>query len=261
MVQSTSTSAPAGTGSPGVTAGTHVTAGTKSCCESTQPATGLKGNGKSIGFWLDINGKMTKLFGFRKDKLDEYARVLNEYGERLGNSVTVYSLIPPETGQYLAMKSHSGDVGSKNDMTDYLNSIFNNNVKAVDVFSEINRHKDEYVYFRSDHHWTMRGAYYGYTALMGVNGGIPTPLDQFVIKKVEGSLGSIYRNTLSKTLKNNPDTVELFEPFVDNQFYIYNGKRGHKADVLDMKYTTWQDKYSIFLSYRRGRLVCDKDKC
>jgi hypothetical protein len=37
-------------------------------------------------------------------------------------------------------------------------------VIPVDVWSALNAHKNEYLYFRTDHHWTQRGAYYAYTA-------------------------------------------------------------------------------------------------
>ena len=32
----------------------------------------------------------------------------------------------------------------------------------LDLTETMKSHEDEYIYFRTDHHWTMRGAYYGY---------------------------------------------------------------------------------------------------
>ena len=37
-------------------------------------------------------------------------------------------------------------------------------VKKVDGYSKLAAHTDEYIYFRTDHHWTQLGAYYAYTA-------------------------------------------------------------------------------------------------
>jgi hypothetical protein len=207
---------------------------------------------KNIGFWLPVKSKMTRIFSFRKDKLSDYARILNLYSEKLGDKVKIYSVIPPETGEYLRMKKYPGITDSQNESVDYLNSLFRENVKAVDAYGILNRHKDEYVYFRSDHHWTMRGAYYAYTALMNLKGEAPTPLEKYEVKKVEGFLGSIYRNTLKKSLKDNPDTVELFMPFTTHQFFIHRGKKVQQADVLDMKYAARMDKYPIFLSTGGG---------
>lgn len=34
----------------------------------------------------------------------------------------------------------------------------------VDVYSELSEHADEEIYYRTDHHWTSLGAYYGYQA-------------------------------------------------------------------------------------------------
>ena len=37
---------------------------------------------------------------------------------------------------------------------------------TVDLCTTLNAHRDEDLYYRTDHHWTSLGAYYGYTALM-----------------------------------------------------------------------------------------------
>lgn len=48
--------------------------------------------------------------------------------------------------------------------TDYYVASFNSNVKNIDIYDVLAAHTDEYIYFRTDHHWTGLGAYYAYTA-------------------------------------------------------------------------------------------------
>lgn len=49
-------------------------------------------------------------------------------------------------------------------------------VQVTVPYEELRAHRDEAIYFRSDHHWTMRGAAYGYMALaeaLGIDGADP----------------------------------------------------------------------------------------
>ena len=50
--------------------------------------------------------------------------------------------------------------------------------QTVDLCTPLNAHRDEDLYYRTDHHWTSLGAYYGYTALMDAMGLEAEPLDQ-----------------------------------------------------------------------------------
>ena len=43
----------------------------------------------------------------------------------------------------------------------------------VDAYSVLEAHKDEYIYFRTDHHWSDLGAYYAYTAFCNAIGQTP----------------------------------------------------------------------------------------
>ncbi|MDO7206013.1 DHHW family protein [Paraclostridium bifermentans] len=48
---------------------------------------------------------------------------------------------------------------------DSIDSIYKNmdkDVKTVDAYDNLKKHKDEYIYFNTDHHWTSLGAYYAY---------------------------------------------------------------------------------------------------
>ena len=46
-------------------------------------------------------------------------------------------------------------------------------IVTVDAYSALAAHTDEYLYFRTDHHWTQLGAYYAYTAFCEAAGFEP----------------------------------------------------------------------------------------
>ena len=74
---------------------------------------------------------------------------------------------------------------------DLVNSKIGNNVTPVDAYSILKKHKTEYIYFKSDHHWTQLGAYYAYTKYCEAADLKPFKLKDYPLKKVEGFLGTL----------------------------------------------------------------------
>lgn len=74
-------------------------------------------------------------------------------------------------------------------------------------------HRDEYLFFRSDHHWTHRGAYYAYAQFAQSIGLQPRPIDDFEVKILNTKmLGSMVKYTKDARVKKFYDTVEAYMP-------------------------------------------------
>lgn len=77
-----------------------------------------------------------------------------------------------------------------------------------DVFAELQEHQDEYIYYRTDHHWTTLGAYYAYCLWADTTGhraGEPGDYDR------EKIFDDFYGTTYNKAPVRVPaDCVELF---------------------------------------------------
>ena len=50
-----------------------------------------------------------------------------------------------------------------NKITEMIKSQLNDKNIIIDTASILQEHKDEYIYYKTDHHWTSLGAYYAYT--------------------------------------------------------------------------------------------------
>ena len=55
---------------------------------------------------------------------------------------------------------------SQKEAIDYIYANMPERIRPVDAYGALEKHKDEYIYYRTDHHWTALGAYYGYCALL-----------------------------------------------------------------------------------------------
>lgn len=207
------------------------------------------GDDPNVGYWMVIDGKAVQLFKFNKESFDYYADILNKYSEELGDGVKIYSMIPPTNGEFMQLRKYKGITDSQNDAFDYLKSKMNKNIFSVDVFSALNNYKDEYIYFRTDHHWTSLGAYYGYVGFMESKGETPLSLSQYEEINFGNFLGSSYTKTLDKSLEENPDNLTAYKPLTNHEFTVYKGNEGTNADIIDLKYKDdISKKYLAFLS-------------
>ena len=95
---------------------------------------------------------------------------------------------------------------------DYYYSIMDERVRTVETYDALRAHRDEYIYFRTDHHWTALGAYVGYRNFMVAANRSAFPLEHYKESVYEGFVGSFYRETESKALTSKPDTIYAYAP-------------------------------------------------
>ena len=116
---------------------------------------------------------------------------------------------------------------------------------AVDILSALNAHKDEYIYYRTDHHWTTLGAYYGYCALAQTLGYDPVALDSYTPTVVSDSFyGTVYSSSGVRWV--SPDSITAYVP--DTGITVKNYPTGTETDGVLYDYSALdkKDKYTFF---------------
>ena len=98
----------------------------------------------------------------------------------------------------------------------------------------LSAHKEEAIYYRTDHHWTSLGAYYGYEALMGALGMAAVPLEKYSPVTVsEDFYGTSHAKAAAGWIA--PDDIVLYVP------EEFEGQLYH-LEALETR-----DKYAFFL--------------
>ena len=190
-----------------------------------------------------------ELFGYYYNMLENYAKKVNAIQEAVPD-VNVYSLVVPTAVEfYSPVKYHTG-MRSQKEALATLKTLFRKEIKPVDAYTYLAAAADQYIYYRTDHHWTARGAYQGYYAFCKAAGEEPIPIDDFDSDICAYDfVGTLYRYTKSKTLKDDPDYVEIFyQPVVEwsTAFYSADMTGEYKAVVLS-DVTGTSNKYLVFL--------------
>lgn len=112
------------------------------------------------------------------------------------------------------------------------------------VWENLRRHREEYIYYRTDHHWTMLGAYYAYEAWAGGRGLVPVPLEELEHQTVkEGFLGTHYARL---HYADRPDTIEVYDPGTDCRAVYDLGESG-LTGLYQEELLLSEDAYRYFL--------------
>ena len=159
-------------------------------------------------------------------KIKRYAAAVNALADLLGSDVQTFSMPVPNAAEFYAGSDWNTGHYSQKAMFQTLQDNLAANVTYVDAYTELAKHTDEYIYFRTDHHWTHQGAYYAYTALGKVVGFTAEPQSKFATGQWDNFVGSMYTYLAgyaqSAILKENPDTVYYWKPFANCETYYYS---------------------------------------
>lgn len=179
---------------------------------------------EQLGAMLIIDNAAYEYYNFNQTVADNYAATVNRAEQILAGKAQVYDMIIPTSMAITLPENFSGSTNSSDQKKaiDYMYSLISPNVKKVDVYNTLLNHKNEYIYFRTDHHWTALGAYYSYRELMAAKGVAPAELTAFKEYKFDGFLGSFYAESGQKpSLGNTPDYVMAYEPTQLQKIHTY----------------------------------------
>lgn len=112
------------------------------------------------------------------------------------------------------------------------------------------------VYFKTDHHWTMEGAYQGYAAWCSRKGLTPKPLAFFEPKVQSGAFyGTLYSK--APVFQAKPDRFLLPMNISESEVLI-DGKstdnKCYKCGIYDWEKLDTKDKYGVYFGGNFGRI-------
>lgn len=188
-------------------------------------------------FWRSLliwNGRVFPLQGGSPRAAVGFARMISEYAARLKGKTRVFSAVPPLSSAFIPDEKYRRFHALNQKTLEGIRDNLSNGAIFCDVFSELNNHVNERLYFGSDHHWTARGAYYGYTAFCKAAGFEPVPRGDMNHRIRNKFLGSFYQLIKDKTIREHPDTFEYFIPKISSSALRFGAAdfRGVKSSVF-----------------------------
>lgn len=165
------------------------------------------------------NGNIMEMFEARPQTEKKYADALITVREALPDDIEMYSVIIPTQLEFCPPEL-SGAQDSQYDAINSVYSMLPDNITPVDVYSKLQNASanEDYLYFRTDHHWTQNGSYYGYEAFSLAQGKAPVSKNVYERKTNGRFLGSLYLKARSELGSGQQD---------DECFYYDSGARGN----------------------------------
>ncbi len=192
----------------------------------------------------------------------KYAEIMNDFAEKVGPSVNVYSMVIPKSsayyiGQATQEKYSKLALRNKNNI-DTISQNLSDKVIDVNIYNQLGLHANEEIYCRTDHHWTALGAYYASEVFAEKAGVGFDDISKFTEVRREGYLGTYYYVYSSKdnntVLLNNPEDFLAYYPDADYTVNYYSAtdlksnervnENGFFWDIPDSQKSNW---YSTFL--------------
>ncbi|MFZ5828427.1 MAG: DHHW family protein [Bacillota bacterium] len=197
---------------------------------------------------LVLGERAMELYRFSAPASQRYADTINRFQAGLPEGVQTYVLLAPIQIEFHSNEKYRALSSPQKEAIQAVYDRLNEGVMPVDAYTPIQQHIDQYLYFRTDHHWTALGAYYAYTAFIQATGNTPVSLDQFEVEQFGGFLGTTYARTLNKRLEKTPDTVFVYKPQVKYQYDIYwTPGQPARSDLFNLANAQSKGKYGLFL--------------
>ncbi len=221
-----------------------------------RPLTGGE-SGERVGGYYVSGDTAYELYAFSDAGARRYAALMNRAAAALEGKAQVYDIVVP-LHYSIALSAEVQDSMELPDVgktIDYLYSGMGENVHTVDAYNALMAHRGEYLYFRTDHHWTATGAYYAFEAYCRQAGLSPAPLASYEKLTFGGFLGTLYSKTEKPAaLGNNPDVVEAYVPKGTNSMVTHqaDGQTVTTYSVVNKKTDVWYQaaasKYNCFIA-------------
>ena len=206
----------------------------------------LEGKNESNSIFIGKDGQLLQSFKEgSSEETNAKIAAINSFYERHSNLNTSFMLTPTATK---VLEEKLPKYAPNDDELDYINNIFsglNNKINTINPYEALNEKKDEYIFYKTDHHWTSKGAYIAYTAMCESLGLTPSPINEFDVVNVTNSFyGSLSSKVGIKGKK--ADSIDVYIPKESDFVVNYVNEQRKSTSLFDSTYLDKKDKYNVF---------------
>lgn len=180
---------------------------------------------------LAANIKAIKSFSERQKKIPVRMMLVPDAANVLNHSLPALAKPEDQTQMFSMVRKDLGD-----------------SVEWIDVSTELNKHKTEKIYYKTDHHWTTLGAFYAFQATapsLGIEGDLS---GKYVSHAVSSSFNGMLASKSGVNL-GEKEQIDIYVPTEEDTDliidYVDEGKRS--TSLYDSSKLKEKDQYTVFL--------------
>lgn len=159
----------------------------------------------------------------------------------------VLMLVPTAAAIFPDKLPAHAPVGDQLADVEQLKTLLPDGIQFADAYAALYPKRSQSIYYKTDHHWTTKGAYYAYRELAGHLGIVPQEEDFFRIHlATEEFYGSLYSKSGYRHL--SPDSIGLYLPREQESIKVSYAEERRVTDSLYAENRLDEkDKYAVFL--------------
>lgn len=180
---------------------------------------------------LAANIKAIKSFSESQKKIPVRMMLVPDAANVLNHSLPALAKPEAQTQMFSMVRKDLGD-----------------SVEWIDVSTELNKHKTEKIYYKTDHHWTTLGAFYAFQAAapsLGIEGDLS---GKYVSHAVSNSFNGMLASKSGVNL-GEKEQIDIYVPTEEDTDliidYVDEGKRS--TSLYDSSKLKEKDQYTVFL--------------
>lgn len=210
----------------------------------------LLGKKESNGVFLGEDGYLVENFNKpNEEAVKENIQAINNFCTRYKN-IKQYMLISPTAVSILKDKLPMD--APIMDQEAYLQSYKDKlpqSVSFVDNYKTMHDHRNEYIYYKTDHHWTSLGAFYSYKELAKSMGLEERPEDYYTQQMVSNDFFGALSSKSGYDVEEG-DKVNIYLPAKEDIEHVvvnYVEEQERIATLYSSEALEQKDNYEVFL--------------
>ncbi len=183
----------------------------------------------------ELSRNLEAIKSFQKEYPDvpTYMMLVPNAANVMSDKLPMLAVTEDQTAQFADIRKTLGD-----------------SVNWIDVEKTLKKHRDEKLYYHTDHHWTTLGAYYAYQTLadgMGLDKSQAPEWKPYAVTKTFN--GTLSASSGYETGYGEPIYIYSAKNIKDNPQVVVNyvDEQEKKATLYDTSKLAEKDKYALFL--------------
>ncbi len=151
------------------------------------------------------------------------------------------------------------DISQKTIIEQIYGNMEDEHITCVDMYQMLEQHKEEDIFYRTDHHWTSLGAYYGYQAISEAIGINPIPISDYKETVCsEEFYGTLYSKAGAFWVK--PDQMVTYVEEDGIEVTKIEGDKLEAGQLYEESKLDEKDKYAMFLGGNQPLALIETSK-
>lgn len=205
----------------------------------------LLGKNKINDVYLGSNGYLIEDFQKgSEESLKEKSDVINKFADKNDKLNFAFMLVPTAGAVVENELPQDAPYDDQHEFIKYVQNNLNEKIKFVDVYHTFKENSKEKLYYKTDHHWTTKGAFIAYKEMCAALD--IEAYEDYDIKTVANDfLGSLYYKMGAGI--GEPESIQIYIPRENEDVVVnYVDEKIKSASLYSSEKLKGKDKYEVF---------------